>query len=276
MKSLLTVLAALYMPFFVLSNPSEVIDWANFDNDRYNSMLINEIQKFRSSHIECDSVVYHAAEMHGLYLCESKADFKSFEKYREGHQESGFSLSKNLSDRIRFFNMSEIHFDPNKGGGEVCAMFYGHNFNTYPELVNEVLSTYKKSKEHWGIVTKNGNVAGGSVHLSEDGYVYSVIVFYDKKEINGDIHKSIVSKILDGTMDSLYADYKSKRVIEYDSVLGEYEDYSNVSREAQKYIELFSAWENSYPNKSIKDKYIALDMEYNNRIDKYEDIKKAF
>jgi len=264
------------IPFVVIGNAEDVIDWSNFDTNKYNDMLIGEIQKVRTSNIECDSVVCGAAKMHGLYLCENKTDFKLFSENRNGHQEPMSPLSKNLSDRIRYFNMSELHFDPNKGGGEVCAMSSGHEFNTYSELIGRVMSTYKKSKDHWGIITSNGNVAGGSIHLSENGNMYSVIVFYDKNEINNKAHNDIVKKIMNGTMDILYNNYLEHRVIEYDDILGEYEDYSNVNEEAQKYIEIFSAWENVYPNKTIKEKYILMSQEYKDRIEKYEVIKKAF
>jgi len=188
MKNLIVIL------LFISSVASaQKIDWNNFDQNKYNEILMEEISKVRVNSLapKYDATLMKAAEYHGYYVAVNNL---------VTHVDTSASVSRLHSDRIRMFIPnadiveyytqcvldSTITFHHNYNCEIVCSFPLSNKDITYRDLAKSALDVYKTSPGHWDAVQYKSNRYKTSAHERAagfigfvDGKVYSVILFYD-------------------------------------------------------------------------------------------------
>lgn len=155
---------------------SETINWKDFDFKKLNNITKNLINKKRKTPVSFDSTCFLAAEAHGLYLVNNKVLYEDFCKPLDNtfisHLEPKNKYLNTMGQRLSYFR------NKNSASFEICSYLELHKNTTYEHLANKIIHDFMQSEPHANVIKDEElKFFAISSHISEDGTVYSVIVF---------------------------------------------------------------------------------------------------
>lgn len=170
------LLTTLLLALTITSLSAQRINWDTFDNMHFNKCIIKKINSARTENVSFDSTCFQAAEMHGLYLVNNKMTSEEFATESNntygGHLELSSKVTKTMNQRLSYFRGKSVY------AAEVCAILKARKGETYCELADRVLSQYLSSELHRPFFFMDElSAVGGTIHVTESGQIYSVIVF---------------------------------------------------------------------------------------------------